>query len=150
MEKFEKLMLPITFVLLLALGWVFLSSSRPKAAPLEDRTETAEDLPNTNMAADSKRGEMGEVSVEVTPLSSTEYEVAFNTHSVDLDFDFMEIIKLKDDLGNVYDAETWSGERGGHHLQGTIVFPKIKDQVNSVIIIISGVEGAVLSFEWLL
>ena len=145
MRKFEKLMLPTIVVLLIALGWVFFSNSKPRAASLESSVGSAT-TPDANF--DTKRGEMGAVMVEVTPLSSAEYEIVFNTHSVELNFDFTEIIKLKDDLGNSYEAQIWSGEQGGHHLQGNIVFSEIDARAKGVTITILDIEGEVLSFEW--
>ena len=135
MEKFEKFMLLTTIILLIILGLIFLPKSK-----------------NTSRlnVYETKRGEMGAVTVEITPLNSTEYEVVFNTHSVELDFDFTKIIKLEDNLENIYDAKTWSGGRGGHHLQGEIVFPDINTEAQDVTITISGIENKLLSFEWVL
>lgn len=153
MEKFEKFMVPIVFVLLIFLGWVFLSNSKPKTVPVESSTERfvespEETSPVLGVSFDMKSGEMGAVVVEVSPLSLTEYKIAFNTHSVSLDFDFTEIIKLKDDLGNTYDALKWSGGQGGHHLRGNIVFPELEAGVKNVTIVIQDIEDEILNLEW--
>lgn len=147
MEKFEKLMLPITLGLLIILGWIFLSNSKDKSTISQT---TVEGISSNSKVYDAKQGSAGAVLVEVTPLSSTKYQISLNTHSVDLDLDFTKIIKLKDDLGNMYEALYWSGSSGGHHLSGEVTFPKITDQARGVTIIISDIEGEVLNFEWML
>ena len=78
-----------------------------------------------NQQADSKyhtkTDDQANVTIEVTPNFGLErqeniFELSFNTHSVDLNFDFQKIIILRDDLGNIYKAKNWTGGQGGHHL----------------------------------
>jgi hypothetical protein len=145
MQKFEKLILPLTFMLILGLVWMF--SSGKNTTLTENPTVQAVGSEKTYKP---KTGEMGAVMVEVVPITSNKYMVSLNTHSVDLDFDFKKIVKLKDDLGNDYNALSWTGERGGHHLSGEIEFPAISDSAKGVTIMISDIENEVLSLEWTL
>ena len=96
MQRFEKLMVPITLVLLISLGWVFVSESN--TGPSSEKTDVKS--ASADQTYESKGGEMGAVIVEVTPMSPSKYEISLNTHSVGLDFDLTEIIELRDDLGN--------------------------------------------------
>jgi len=144
MQKFEKLMLPITLVLIVVLGWIFFSSSSEhqsngvKSSSIENMTETFS----------TKTAEMGAVMVEVTPINTSTYDISFNTHSVDLSFEFGDIIKLEDGSGEVYEPISWSGGRGGHHLRGEMVFSIVNPNAKLVKLTISGIENEVASFEW--
>lgn len=139
MQKFEKVMIPLTLLLLVILGWMFISTSNEQS--------TAESTPQMNFY-ESKSGEMGAVMVEITPVSPSKYEITLNTHSVDLDFDFTSIIRLEDDLGNVRTPKSWSGSSGGHHLTGTLEFSDINSDMVSATIIVSEIEDEVLSLKW--
>lgn len=103
---------------------------------------------------ETKTDNQGNVTLEVTPekLGPSEaeniFEVKLNTHSVDLDFDFEKIMVLTDNLGNQYQAVRWEGGRGGHHLEGKIVFPKLKVGVQKVVLKIFALGGAERNFNW--
>jgi len=69
------------------------------------------------------------VAVEVVPLNiaadgtRADFHIAFNTHSVPLDFDPVAVTVLRDGAGNEYYAKTWDGSApGGHHRQGISSF----------------------------
>jgi hypothetical protein len=68
----------------------------------------------------------GSVSVAVTPAGSAAgtliFDVAMNTHSVELDYDMTKIATLRDDQGQTYTVKDWNGASGGHHRQGTLTF----------------------------
>lgn len=52
------------------------------------------------------------------------FNVAMNTHSVDLDgYDLGELAVLRDDVGNEYQPVSWDSAPGGHHRQGRLIFP---------------------------
>jgi hypothetical protein len=88
------------------------------------------------------------VSVAVTPLNlatngnTLDFEVAFNTHSVDLDFDPSTISIIRDDEGREYPAIAWEGSGpGGHHRRGVLRF-KIPDlNTDFIEIVIHDVAG---------
>ncbi len=96
------------------------------------------------------------VIVEVTPLNlaeggtTLEFEVAFNTHSVELGFDPATLSILRDGQGQEYSATAWKGDpAGGHHRSGTLQFelPTVPtDSVEVVIRNIAGVPERV--FQW--
>lgn len=72
----------------------------------------------------------GAVSVAVTPLNLEEvgaetlaFEVAMNTHSVDLSMDLVNLTMLTVDNGNEVAAALWDAQPGGHHVSGILSFP---------------------------
>lgn len=78
------------------------------------------------------------------------FTVSLNTHSVELNFDFIKIMILEDDLGNLYPAIEWTGNSGEHHINGDIVFSKINKQANSVELQINSINGVNRNFKWIL
>lgn len=96
------------------------------------------------------------VMVEVTPLNladggtSLDFDVAFNTHSVALDFDPAAISILRDDQGREYPALGWDGDGpGGHHRSGTLRFKVPDYATTSVEVVLKGVSGVPeRTFHW--
>lgn len=88
------------------------------------------------------------VTVEVTPLnlpqggSTLDFEVVFDTHSVDLGFDPVALSLLRDGAGREYPALKWQGDGpGGHHRSGTLQF-KVPDQAGDAVeVVIRDVAG---------
>ena len=73
--------------------------------------------------------EQGAVEIAITPLNlndpgqTLDFQVAMNTHSVDLSMDLATLATLETDTGHVVEAALWDAPRGGHHVQGTLSFP---------------------------
>lgn len=78
------------------------------------------------------------------------FTVSLNTHSVELNFDFIKIMILEDDLGSLYPAIEWTGNSGEHHINGDIVFSKINKQASSVKLQINNINGVNRNFKWIL
>jgi len=94
---------------------------------------------------------MGAVSVEATPSqsgASTTIDLAFNTHSVDLNYDFRQILTLEDDRGEKYKMLNWDGGRGGHHLNASATFEPLSPLAKGMILSIDGVDGKTAEFTW--
>lgn len=142
MLNLKKLVIVVILLLLVLLAVVII---RP-------RTKTQKPL--LPVISETKSDSQGNVVVEVTPekLGLNEpqniFEVKLNTHSVDLDFDFEKIMVLMDDLGNQYQAVRWEGEKGGHHLEGKIVFPQLKAGGQKVTLKMAQIGGVERSFSW--
>jgi len=72
------------------------------------------------------------VTVELTPLNLDEikantldFQVAMNTHSVELGLDLAKLAVLQV-AANAIAAQTWqSPSGGGHHVAGTLIFPGV-------------------------
>jgi hypothetical protein len=102
----------------------------------------------TSRTFDTQSNTERAVAVEVTPLNlpeggtSLDFEVAFNTHSVDLSFDPTTISVLRDDAGREYPALAWEGAGpGGHHRSGVLQF-KVPDEATDFIeVVIHDVAG---------
>ena len=96
----------------------------------------------------------GAVTVEATPIKigntekETIFEVSLNTHSVDLTYDYVEIISLYDNFGNKYEASFWDGNNGGHHVGGQVIFPNIAEDTTSLTLKIKNVDGIDREFSW--
>ncbi len=75
----------------------------------------------------------GAVTVEVTPLDlnnagqTLDFEVAMNTHSVNLGMDLATLATLTTDTGRTVRATAWSAPKGGHHVSGQLSFPASVD-----------------------
>jgi hypothetical protein len=113
-----------------------------KSAPVSNITPTLTDDPAIiptlfpNMSGDggmARLDQQGAVVVEVTPLDlgtpadTLEFNVAMNTHSVDLSMDLATLATLMTDTGVTVQATTWDAPRGGHHVSGKLIFPTTKD-----------------------
>jgi hypothetical protein len=88
------------------------------------------------------------VAVDITPLNldtgetTLEFEVSFNTHSVDLSFDPAAISILRDSTGREYPAVAWEGSGpGGHHRSGVLRFQMPEAKSDSVELVIQGIAG---------
>ncbi len=95
------------------------------------------------------------VTVDVTPSNfrfgkEVEFEVSLNTHSVDLGFDLTQISTLSDNLGNNYAPVAWNGSPpGGHHRNGTLTFPKLDENAESMVLVMKGIADVPeRKFEW--
>lgn len=145
-----KYFLPVLGVILLV-GLVVTILNNSKSNGPQVKQEIAEQVKEKTFPAQTDEQEG--VSVEVTPQtlsagSEAVFQVSLNTHSVELGEDLAAVSKLKDDKGNVYQANSWTGGKGGHHLSGNLTFPKISPQASSVELIISGVAGIERKFKW--
>lgn len=72
--------------------------------------------------------EQGAVSVQVIPLNlnkpgtAIQFEVALNTHSVDLSMDLAALATLTSPNGLNLIGTSWDAPLGGHHISGTLSF----------------------------
>ena len=102
----------------------------------------------------------GAVTVNVTPLNldtlsdQLEFDVALETHSVDLSMDLATLATLTTDTGIAVQATTWEAPRGGHHVQGKLIFPATKDgktildDASKLTLKITNVDAPSRVFEW--
>lgn len=118
--------------------------------------ETAQSQSGDSPLFTTQSNDEQSVTIEVTPLnlpdggSTLDFEVAFNTHSVDLSFDPVALSVLRDDEGREYPAIAWEGDAsGGHHRSGVLRF-KVPDYATDFIEVtirdVAGVPERV--FRW--
>ncbi|HEU0292755.1 MAG TPA: hypothetical protein VFR47_08455 [Anaerolineales bacterium] len=89
---------------------------------------------DTSASADLVRiDQQGAITVNVTPLNlanpsdQLQFDVALETHSVDLSMDLATLATLTTDTGITIPATLWDAPRGGHHVAGQLIFPATKD-----------------------
>ena len=91
----------------------------------------------------------GAVTIKVKPLNLGDkeaativFDVTMDTHSVNLNFDLSKLSILRNNNGTGVMPSAWSAPRGGHHVEGKLIFPAgdIKDW-KSLILVIKNVEG---------
>ena len=102
----------------------------------------------------SQSNSEGNLSIEITPVnfSFTEplkFQVALNTHQGNLDFDLTKQAFLIDNQNKNYQPLEWRGDRGGHHLSGTLIFPPLKEGIKQFRLVIKDIYNvSERIFEW--
>ena len=78
------------------------------------------------------------------------FEVAMNTHSVDLIDDMIKVSILRDDAGKAYRPTAWEGaEPGGHHREGKLKFAAMTTKPKYVELVIRDVAKVPeRAFRW--
>ncbi len=101
--------------------------------------------PSTESSAfKTKSNSGGSVDVDVTPTAleigqPIAFDIAMNTHSVDLSDNMTKITLLRDDAGKEYKPTAWEGgEAGGHHREGTLKFAPLAGKPKYVELVIKG------------
>ena len=108
---------------------------------LNSATPTAANLTRTNDEA--------MVTVKVTPLNLDDrsaevltFSVVLDTHSVELDYDLKSIGALSTDTGETVQPTDWTGPPGGgHHKEGVLAFPSLKNRGQSLTLVLRGIAG---------
>ncbi len=114
----------------------------------------SQEQPAAPATFDMQTSNAGGVTVNITPLNwggdTWNFEAAFNTHSVNLDFDVTIISSLRCDQGLEFLAVAWDGPgSGGHHRFGTLKFPALDHPTSFVEIAIRDVaEAPERIFHW--
>jgi hypothetical protein len=131
------------------------------STPTDDPALIPTLFPNVDATGELVRlDQQGAVVFEVTPLNlgtpsdTLEFDVAMNTHSVDLGMDLAALSTLTTDAGITIQASKWDAVAGGHHVEGTLMFPSaqdgksILDGVSKLTLTIVNVDAASRVFEW--
>lgn len=101
--------------------------------------------------------EEASVTVAVTPLNlsdksatTLDFEIALNTHSVDLNYDLTAIATLSTDTGEKVQPTKWDGPAGGgHHRAGTLSFPQLKQRGQTLTLTLRGIaDVSERTFTW--
>lgn len=168
----KRFALPLLFVFLIAAcaptqGAAELPTSQP--SPISNVAPTSTDDPaviptlfaNANGSSELARlDEQGAVVFEVTPLNfgtpadALEFDVAMNTHSIDLSMDLAALSTLSTDTGVTVQASKWDAVPGGHHVSGTLIFPSAQDGksivegASKLTLTIVSVDATSRVFEW--
>ena len=135
--------------------------SNPVPTPTDDPALLPTLFPNTAGNGEMSRlDEQGAVIFEVTPLNlrtpaeTLEFDVAMNTHSVDLSMDLAQLATLTTDAGVTVQAAKWDAIPGGHHVNGKLIFPSAQDGksilegASKLTLTIINVDAASRVFAW--
>ena len=156
---------PFLFILILLLAACSpVQASTNPANPQPDSVSAETTSPSANEAGNSadlaRSDQQGAVTVTVTPLNlddpsdQLEFDVALETHSVDLSMDLATLATLTTDTGVTVPATLWDAPRGGHHVTGKLIFPMMKDGLSilagagTLTLTLVNVDVPSRSFEW--
>lgn len=129
----------LTAIILLGLGFLVwrVFPKKPDQPPAA-QTQTWE----------TKTDEQWPVLVKVTPLEpgaragQWKFNVVFDTHSAELDFDILQAVSLVDDQGRANSPLAWDGPGpGGHHREGILTFAAINPTPPFVELKIKNIAG---------
>ena len=148
--------------LLLTTALVLAACSAPASASDQASAEPApvsEEAASANNSL-TRSDVQGAVTVNVTPLNldnpsdELEFDIALETHSVDLSMDLATLATLTTDTGITVQATKWDAPRGGHHVEGTLIFPATKDgkpildNASELTLMITDVDALSRVFQW--
>lgn len=157
MKRFALPLLLITLTLILA------ACSAATPAPLQTDPQPVSvsmETPQAEAGGLTRSDGQGAVTVDVTPLNldnpsdQLEFDVVLDTHSVDLSMDLAALATLTTDTGVTIPATLWDAPRGGHHVEGKLIFPatndgkSILDGATKLTLTIVDVDAPSRVFDW--
>ena len=143
MSKTNKFLLLTLVIVVIFLVFNVVKKTDKKFTVIKTANSVSKQEKNLN----SQENEGGNVTVKVKPkvLKIGErpmFELEFETHSVDLDFDVVQISSLVDEKGKIFNNSIWEGSGpGGHHREGTLTFNTVLSETKFVELIIKDVAG---------
>ncbi|MBI3342922.1 hypothetical protein HY032_02090 [Candidatus Gottesmanbacteria bacterium] len=113
-------------------------------------TTTAEIVPSPASSPSGNQtqtNENGNVTVTVTPQELSvgkpaTFQIVYDTHSINLDFDVASVAELRDDQNNSYGMPVWNGDPpGGHHRKGALTFPTPLGKTTQIMLTLKNIAG---------
>lgn len=155
----KRFLLPIFLMTALFLAACSPAAPTPVPAPVQSTSAATKPvITGTDLARSDAQGA---VTVSVTPLNLSvlsddqlEFDIALETHSVDLSMDLATLSTLTTDTGLTIQATIWDAPRGGHHVQGKLIFPATQDGkpilegTHKLTLTITNVDAPTRVFEW--
>jgi hypothetical protein len=154
----KRLFTPILLILTLILT---ACSATVTPLPSESESASASTEPPSALSDSATRvDEQGAIIFEVTPLNlepsvdTIEFNVLLTTHSVDLSMDLAATATLSTDTGIRVNSTLWDAPRGGHHVEGKLIFPatyegkSILEGATKLTLTIVDVDASTRVFEW--
>lgn len=143
----------ILIAIILILGFLLVKAFQNQENNISSNIQNPSITSSAIKTYKTQEDSQGEVIVKVKPISlsskeNIKFEVTFNTHTVELDKDLKDISVLIDNKGNEYKPISWTGETGGHHLSGDLIFSPISKDTKSVKLTIKGIDNIDRVFEW--
>lgn len=150
-----------TLILFLTVSLLLTACSTAQKTPATSPTANNSTENSKSSAANLSRvDDQGAVTVEVTPINldqpgdTLQFDVAMNTHSVDLSMDLKALATLKTDTGLTIQATNWEAPGGGHHVNGKLSFQTaqsgkfILEGAKQLTLTITGIDNATRTFTW--
>ena len=149
--------------LLLTLSLILAACAPSQTAPLQTDPQPASvstEASSSSSESATRTDQQGAVTVSVTPLNldnptdQLEFDVVLETHSIDLGMDLATLATLTTDAGVTVPASLWDAPRGGHHVDGKLIFPATKDGksilegASKLTLTIINVDALSRVFEW--
>lgn len=140
----------IIFICILVIIAVFLLYRYFGNTPQSNKTTIQTQKQNTTSQASSQTqtNSEGEVTAKVTPMNVSDdkrtwqFQIVLDTHSGSLDTDLIKNAELIDERDNVLLPLSWNGTPlGGHHREGTLIFPSFQDRLESVTLQLKNIGG---------
>jgi hypothetical protein len=115
------------------------STPAPTASSSSLAAPTGDDLTQTKDEAS--------VTVKIAPLNlndqsaaTLDFKITLDTHSVDLNYDLATMATLSNDAGEKVQPIKWDGPAGGgHHKEGVLSFPQLKNRGQALTLTLRGV-----------
>jgi hypothetical protein len=152
------------FLLPLLLATSIVLAACSAATPATDQASSASPSVSNESSSPgnslTRSDQQGAVTVNVTPLNldnpsdQLEFDIALETHSVDLSMDLATLATLTTDTGITVQSTTWDAPRGGHHVEGKLFFPAtqdgktILDAASKLTLTITDIDAPSRVFEW--
>jgi hypothetical protein len=154
----KKLIIPI--LLLLTLAITACSAVSPSLPSQSQADPGSTESTSPELASATRMDTQGAIIFEVTPLNldqtseSLEFNIVLTTHSIDLSMDLASTATLITDTGISVNSTLWDAPRGGHHVQGKLIFPATQDGksilegATKLTLTISNVDAPTRTFDW--
>lgn len=154
----KRLLIPALIILTFVITACSATSSPLPTQPQPDPVSTESVSPE--LASATRMDDQGAIIFEVTPLNldqtgeSLEFNIVLTTHSIDLSMDLATTATLTTDTGVNVNSTLWDAPRGGHHVEGKLIFPATQDGksilegARKLTLTITNVDALTRIFEW--
>ena len=154
----KRLLIPALIILTFVITACSATLSPLPTQPPSDPASTNSASPEFDSA--TRMDDQGAIIFEVTPLDlnqtaeSLVFNIVLTTHSIDLSMDLAATATLLTDTGVSVNSTLWDAPRGGHHVEGKLIFPaaqdgkSILDGATKLTLTITNVDAPTRIFEW--
>jgi hypothetical protein len=138
---------------------ILLAACTATATPLQPMPDAVNNASSESDFA-TRTDQQGAMMIDVTPRNFSmaadylEFDIAMNTPYIDLNMDIATLSTLTTDTGVAVSATTWDAALGGHHVEGTLIFPSMQDgkfilqDAGKITLTINNVDAPARVFEW--
>ena len=154
----KRLNVPALLTLSIVLTACSATATPLQTDPQPDSVSTESTSPSND--AVMRIDQQGAIIIEITPLNldlptdTFEFNVVMTTHSIDLSMDLATRATLTTDTGASVESTLWDAPRGGHHVEGRLIFPateggkSVLEGATKLTLIMLNVDAPTRIFEW--